>query len=308
MVSPSFAANKEGATTPQPIKTTTLDSEIISERIHATDSQALLLGDLEIQSETILVHSRNWRVSFNRPSSFIESKFKLWLVVGYIVDFITNEGADVTCSSREKPIPSVEDETVFDPEIFFYVLLPPIIFYAGYDMKQKQFFRNLGTILLFAFAGTTIMCFVSGGMFMLYTQYIGSSHLTINESFLYGAIISATDTAIFHDLHVDERLHALVFGESALNDAVAIVVYRSISEYKPDLGPEKTASQIFYSVWMFLLIFVGSLACGMFLAMITSTIFKFSDIKRFPLLETTIFVLLSYASFVTGEALSLSGI
>lgn len=44
MVSPSFAANKEGATTPQPIKTTTLDSEIISERIHATDSQALLVN------------------------------------------------------------------------------------------------------------------------------------------------------------------------------------------------------------------------------------------------------------------------
>lgn len=33
--------------------------------------------------------------------------------MGYIVDFITNEGADVTCSSREKPIPSVEDEVRF---------------------------------------------------------------------------------------------------------------------------------------------------------------------------------------------------
>ena len=27
-------------------------------------------------------------------------------------------------------------QAVFDPEIFFYVLLPPIIFYAGYDMKK----------------------------------------------------------------------------------------------------------------------------------------------------------------------------
>ena len=27
-------------------------------------------------------------------------------------------------------------QAVFDPEIFFFVLLPPIIFYAGYDMKK----------------------------------------------------------------------------------------------------------------------------------------------------------------------------
>ena len=45
---------------------------------------------------------------------------------------------------------------------------------------------------------------------------------------LFGAFISATDPitviAIFNDLHVDVNLYALVFGESILNDAVAIVM------------------------------------------------------------------------------------
>ena len=36
--------------------------------------------------------------------------------------------------------------------------------------------------------------------------------------------ITVTVLAIFHDLHVDVDLYALVFGESVLNDAVAIVL------------------------------------------------------------------------------------
>jgi len=55
----------------------------------------------------------------------------------------------------------------------------------------------------------------------------GSSSI---PSFLFGALISATDPvtvlAVFHDLRVDFDLYSLVFGESVLNDAVAIVLYR----------------------------------------------------------------------------------
>ncbi|KAJ7314318.1 Sodium/hydrogen exchanger 6 [Desmophyllum pertusum] len=51
------------------------------------------------------------------------------------------------------------------------------------------------------------------------------------ECLLFGALtIAATDPvtvlAIFHDLHVDVDLYALVFGESVMNDAVAIVLFR----------------------------------------------------------------------------------
>lgn len=53
---------------------------------------------------------------------------------------------------------------------------------------------------------------------------------SIVPSLLFGSLISATDPvtvlAIFHDLHVDFDLYSLVFGESVMNDAVAIVLYR----------------------------------------------------------------------------------
>lgn len=50
----------------------------------------------------------------------------------------------------------------------------------------------------------------------------------IVESFAFGSLISAVDPvatlAIFKALNVDPILYMLVFGESVLNDAVAIVL------------------------------------------------------------------------------------
>lgn len=63
-----------------------------------------------------------------------------------------------------------------------------------------------------------------------------SSSFTFLDLLYFGSIISATDPvtvlAIFNDLHVDVNLYALVFGESVLNDAVAMVLsgYRKLAK------------------------------------------------------------------------------
>ena len=58
------------------------------------------------------------------------------------------------------------------------------------------------------------------------------NHSSIH-SFAFGSMISAVDPvatlAIFHALNVDPTLNMLVFGESILNDAVAIVLTKYVS-------------------------------------------------------------------------------
>jgi sodium/hydrogen exchanger-like protein 6/7 len=68
--------------------------------------------------------------------------------------------------------------------------------------------------------------------------------LSAIECFMFGSILSSTDPgtlkidrlcdyyvavtvlAIFKSLRVDPQLYAVIFGESMLNDAVALVLYR----------------------------------------------------------------------------------
>lgn len=205
----------------------------------------------------------------------------------------------------------LESKAVFDPEVFFYALLPPIIFFAGYDMKKRFFFRNLGAILAFAFIGTTISCLVFGAMIWIYFEMIHSGRygFSFADSLLFGSLISATDPvtvlAIFHDLNVEVDLYAIVFGESVMNDAVAIVLYRTI---QANYNEAFTAVSFFTAIGNFILIFGGSFLLGCAMGLITALVTKLTHIKQFPRLETALFVLMSYSTFLIAESAKLTGI
>ncbi|NWH61159.1 SL9A6 protein, partial [Geococcyx californianus] len=218
-------------------------------------------------------------------------------------------------------------KVTFDPEVFFNILLPPIIFYAGYSLKRRHFFRNLGSILAYAFLGTAISCLVIGSVvygcvaLMKVTGQLGGDFY-FTDCLLFGAIVSATDPvtvlAIFHELQVDVELYALLFGESVLNDAVAIVLSSSIVAYQPagDNSHTFDVTAMFKSIGIFLGIFSGSFAMGAATGVVTALIsfllffpsisikasFFFTKLREFPLLETGLFFLMSWSTFLLAEA------
>uniref|UniRef100_A0A8C7FK64 Sodium/hydrogen exchanger n=1 Tax=Oncorhynchus kisutch TaxID=8019 RepID=A0A8C7FK64_ONCKI len=202
-------------------------------------------------------------------------------------------------------------KVTFDPEVFFNILLPPIIFHAGYSLKKRHFFRNLGSIITYAFLGTAISCFVIGNLMygvVKLMQFIGqlTNKFYYTDCLFFGAIVSATDPvtvlAIFNDLHADVDLYALLFGESVMNDAVAIVLSSSIVAYQPAGASTHTfdATAFFKSVGVFLGIFSGSFAMGAITGVVT--------LHCFPLLETALFFLMSWSTFLLAEACGFTGV
>ncbi|KAL0268570.1 UNVERIFIED_CONTAM: hypothetical protein PYX00_010457 [Menopon gallinae] len=211
----------------------------------------------------------------------------------------------------------IDLKATFDPEIFFNIILPPIIFHAGYSLKRRYFFRNLGAILTYAMIGTTISSFVVGALMYGLIQIM--PHLKTSFTFLdtlyFGALISSTDPltilAIFNDLQVDVNLYALVFGESVLNDAVSIVLSGAIQNYgkKYQSNDSEFETYAFFRAFGdFIGIFSLSLIIGAFMGCVTALLAKFTRVRDFPLLESALFVLMSYSTFLIAEVCDLTGV
>lgn len=220
-------------------------------------------------------------------------------LIGLILNLMSNQN-----------IANWRKEEAFSPTAFFLVLLPPIIFESGYNLHKGNFFQNIGSILVFAIIGTTISALVIGaGIYVLGLAKV-AYQLSFVESFAFGSLISAVDpvatVAIFHAMDVDPVLNMLVFGESILNDAVAIVLTTSILESS---GPSMTSSEALITGFnRFCLMFFASAGIGVVFALASALLLKHVDLRKNPSLEFGIMLVFTYAPYALAEGIHLSGI
>ncbi|KAI0651161.1 sodium/hydrogen exchanger [Trametes meyenii] len=211
---------------------------------------------------------------------------------------------------RLAPGNMIRDMLTFRHTLFFNLLLPPIILASGYELKQENFFRNFGSILVFAFLGTFISA-VGVGVIVFIWSSLGLESLgfTLIECLTFGSTLSATDPvtilAIFNQYKVDPKLYTIIFGESLLNDAVSIVMYETLSKFH---GADFSVSHMFHGVGIFLLSFGGSMALGVVFGLAMSLVLKHSSLSLYPSIETCLVALSAYTCYFFSNGLLMSGI
>jgi len=191
--------------------------------------------------------------------------------------------------------------------------LPIIIFEGGWSLRWKDFAAQLPYILIFAILGSvTSMAVVAG---LVYAT--GSHHgvTSFRTAFAFGSLIAATDPvatlATYSSLGVEPLLNIIVFGESTVNDAVAIVVFDIMnSDTVFGDGSEMPASEhlagtIFCGVVQKL---VGSVLVGVVVAAVISFALRMVDLHHHSMLQILYIMVSCYFTFAVAESMHFSGI
>ncbi|XP_059205693.1 Na(+)/H(+) exchanger beta-like [Centropristis striata] len=203
-----------------------------------------------------------------------------------------------------------EDAPVLDTKLFFLYLLPPIILDAGYFLPIRPFTENIGTILVFAVVGTLWNVFFIGGMLYCVCRVEGAQLASVDllSCLLFGSIVSAVDPvavlAVFEEIHINELLHILVFGESLLNDAVTVVLYHLFEEFSHE--GTVTVVDALLGVVCFFVVSLGGVLVGAFYGVLGAFTSRFTSHTR--VIEPLFVFLYSYMAYLSAEVFHLSGI
>lgn len=112
-----------------------------------------------------------------------------------------------------------------DPELIFFIFLPPLLYEAAWQVSWKEFWRWRRVITSFAFPIVIITSCV-----IAFASYAIIPGFTLAMGFLLGGIVSPPDavsaTTIMRQVKAPRSLVSIVEGESLLNDASSLIVFR----------------------------------------------------------------------------------
>ena len=187
----------------------------------------------------------------------------------------------------------------FDPNLILVLVLPPILYQAALFTSWRDFRANLRSISLLA-VGLVIATTVAVAATLKWLV----PGLPWAVAFAFGAIVSPPDavaaTAIMSRMNVPRRIVTLVEGESLVNDASGLVLYRFAVA-----AALTGAFSLVEAAGEFVLIAAGGIAIGVALARFFVAIHRrVGDL----LMELMLSLMLPYLAYLAAETLHLSGV
>lgn len=187
-----------------------------------------------------------------------------------------------------------------DPELVFFIFLPPLLYEAAWQVSWKEFWKWRRLIASFAFLiviiTACVIAFASRALIPGFTLALG---------FLLGGIISPPDaisaTTIMRRVRVPKAMVSIAEGESLLNDASSLIVFR--------FAVAAVITGQFYwqeAALSFVLVILGGIAVGLVVG------FAFYQAHRRLPMTTSIEIVLTlvtpYCLYYAAEHLHLSGV
>lgn len=195
-------------------------------------------------------------------------------------------------------IPSLP-QPAFDPELILVLVLPPILYQAAALTSWRDFVVSIRTISLLAIGLVVVTTLTVGATLKLLIPDIPWA-----VAFVFGAIASPPDavaaTSILSCMNIPRRVVTVLEGESLVNDAAALVLYK----FAVVAVLTGTFSLLDASVQ-----FAGVAAGGIVLGILTGL--AFIAIHRYlddVLIEVLTSLLVPYVAYVFAESLHASGV
>ncbi|GAB5371621.1 hypothetical protein AAMO2058_001595800 [Amorphochlora amoebiformis] len=274
-----------------------------AEEDHFYDAQIAMFGVFVVFLALLAEPLVNWLHLRFVPISVI------WILIGMISMFLLRSAG--------------KDESAYDyPEVFFFLLIPPIIFNASYALEHYYFFGNFKAISAMAFLGTLISAVIIGGFLYIFTHWgVVDIHISAAHCFMFGAVLSSTDAVgVMSVLKSDyckgmeKNIKTVIIGESILNDAVAITLFKTFdnNDFLSNLGPYHKPNQISrhvaFAIARFCYTAILSVITGAGFGLGTS---YFSarklGLKKYPKLEMTVTFFSAYMCYCISEITQASG-
>jgi monovalent cation/hydrogen antiporter len=192
-------------------------------------------------------------------------------------------------------LPSFE----LDSELVLVVFLPPLLMYGAYFFVWEDFKRNLSGIMLLAIGAVAFTTFAVG-----YAVHLVVPELPWAACFALGAVVSPPDAvaakAVLERVALPRRLMVLLEGESLLNDAAGLVLFR--------FAVVAALSGVFSApraVGSFAFLALGGVAVGIIAGFIAVRVMRALEDDY---LVITTSMLTSWVSYIVGEELGISSV
>jgi CPA1 family monovalent cation:H+ antiporter len=186
-----------------------------------------------------------------------------------------------------------------DPELVLIVFLPPLLMDGAYFSVWDEFKGNLGGILLLAIGAVAFTTLTVG----LVVHWVVPA-LPWGACFALGAIVSPPDAvaakAVLERVALPRRLMVLLEGESLLNDAAGLVLFR----FAVAAALTGTFSAQ-HAIGRFAVLALGGIAVGVAIGFVLVKLLRYLDDAYLIITAST---LSAWASYIVGDTLDVSGV